>query len=155
MKVGFARQVREFATKVPRIFEYVWKESAKDVVFEMQRQRNGKFHVGGGSGNMPVWTEFLRASLLASTSHMPAMIPGHRPATKWTPYDYNPAPIHAVIDSAKIGETLYFGYTADYAAYQNYGTSKFQGRRFRDLAVQKWPTIVAKNASKARQMFGM
>lgn len=158
MKLGFAKQIQEFADKVPQIFELVWKWSAKDVVFEMQRPRNGKFHTGGASsagGNMPVWTEFLRASLMASTSHMPPMIAGHRPKTMWTPYDYDPAPIHAVIEGAKLGQTLYFGYAADYAAFQNYGTSKFEGRRFRDLAAQKWPSIVAKNAAKARQMFGM
>lgn len=155
MRLGFSAKVHRFAEDVPKIFELVWKWSARDVVADMQNPRSGKRGMGGGTGNMPVYTEFLRASLMASTSHMPAMIPGHRPPSLSASYDYDPQKIQVVIDGAKLGDTLYFGYGADYAAYQNYGTSKFTGRRFRDLAAQKWPTFVAKNASKARQMFGM
>lgn len=156
MRLGFGEKVQRFATETPKIFELVWKWSARDVVAEMQRPRNGPFHRGGASGgNLPVYTEFLRASLLASTSSMPQMIANHGPANLSTHYPYDQQKIQRVIDGAKLGDTLYFGYTAYYAAYQNYGTSKFTGRRFRDLAAQKWPDIVNRNASKARQMFGM
>lgn len=155
MRLGFSAKVQQFAVTCPKIFEMVWKWSSADVVADMQNPRSGKRGMGGGTGNMPVWTEYLRASLMASTSHMPPMITGSRPASMHASYSYDQSKIQAVIDSAKLGDTLYFGYGAEYAAFQNYGTSRFQGRRFRDLAAQKWPTIVAKNASKARQMFGM
>lgn len=148
MKLGFSQKVQDFATKAPKLFEFVWHASMKDLVEEMQTPR-------ASGGNMPVWTQFLRASLMASTSHMPAMIKGHRPASMDARYPYNPAPLLAVIEGAKMGQTVYFGYTADYAAYQEYGTRYFQGRRFRTKAAQQWPSIVAKNASLARQMFGM
>lgn len=148
MRLGFSEKVRRFAETAPRIFEFVWHASMRDLVEEMQIPRRS-------GGNMPVWTQFLRASLMASTSHMPPMIKGHRPASLSAHYPYNPGPLHAVIESAKLGQTVYFGYTADYAAYQEYGTRHFAGRRFRTLAAQQWPTIVARNASLARQMFGM
>lgn len=148
MRLGFSDKVRAFAEKVPKTFEFVWHASMKDLVEEMQIPR-------ASGGNMPVWTQFLRASLMASTSHMPAMIKGHRPASLDARYPYNPGPLLAVIESAKLGQSVYFGYTADYAHHQEYGTRHFQGRRFRTKAAQKWPSIVAKNASLARQMFGM
>lgn len=155
MRLGFSQAVRDFAETVPEVLEYIWKKSANDVVREMQNPRNGPFHVGAGSGNLPVWTEFLRSSLLASTTSMPMMIPGHEPANMYTRYPYDPTKIQSVIFGAKLGQTLYFGYTAHYAAFQNYGTRKFQGRRFRDLAAQRWPDIVAKNVTEARRKFGV
>jgi hypothetical protein len=148
MKVGFSETVKKFAQTAPKAFEFVWRASMKDLVEEMQTPRES-------GGNMPVWTQFLRASLMASTSHMPAMIKGHRPASMDMHFPYNPAPLLAVIESAKLGQTVYFGYAADYAAYQEYGTRYFTGRRFRTRAAQKWPSIVAKNAAVARQMFGL
>lgn len=154
MQVGFSEKFRRLAEDVPKMATLVLQMSAKDLVHDMQNPKNGPFHVGAGTGKMPVDTEFLRASLLASSVSMPAMIAGHQPHVR-KHYPYDPKPIHAVIDAAKFGDPLYFGYQADYAAYQNYGTSKMAGNRFRDLAVQKWPTFVTRNASKVRQMFGM
>lgn len=147
-KLSFAAQIAEWCDTVEGAAEAVWKESAQDVVSEMQtvghsvaatksaikvglgsagRGKKRRFVQGpvaapGAGGNMPVQTGFLRASLLASTAAMPSINDEAKPADGKT-YNYDPSSIDTVILTADLGQTLYFGYTAAYARRIEYGFS--------------------------------
>lgn len=87
-------------------------------------------------GRLPVDTGFLWHSLVASTSGMPEQ--RENPAEGSTTYIYNAGPINLTIDNTPLGQTIWLGYTAKYAAKVNYS----YGYLFVDMAVQQWPQIV-------------
>lgn len=184
-KLSFSASVAKFAEKVPGAVEAVWKDSAQDVVEEMQtvgwsvastrhsidkgeglgkikkdgsrgrsKRAFGPVASSGAGGNLPVDTGFLRASLLASTSAMPAINSNARPVEGKT-YDWDESQIEAVIQGAGLGQTLYFGYTAAYASHVEYGANGRPPRRFVALAAMNWQQIVNRNAEKVRKAFGL
>ncbi len=91
-------------------------------------------------GNMPVDTGFLRYGIRASLSAMPPVIPTH--GVQGAHYEYSPGEVLLVINQAKLGETIYIGYMASYAAYVEYGTSKRPARGFVGNAALQWQTTV-------------
>jgi hypothetical protein len=175
-KLSFGAQVAAFAGKAGDAVDAVFRESARDVVAEMQRpghsvastkaaigrgigsrrdaKRQGPVASSGAGGNLPVDTGFLRASLLASTSAMPQINAAARPVAGQT-YGYNEARTDAVITAAEIGSTLYFGYTAAYAAAVEYGTRTSPPRRFVALAAQNWQAIVGRKAAEVKNRLGL
>lgn len=146
MAVGgkFGAQIDAWAKKVRKRMLAVTQQSVQDVIAEMQRP------VSSG-GNMPVDTGFLRASLEAKIGVAPS---GYKTKTKFTPGSYRliDAQYTLTIAGMKVGDTLYAVYLANYAAHQEYGTSKMAGRGFVRLAAQQWPAIVARNVAKARSI---
>lgn len=92
-------------------------------------------------GNMPVDTGYLRYGIRASLSAMPAVIPKSHP-TQGANYGYSPGEITLVINQAKLGQTIYIGYTAAYAAHVEYGTSKIRARGFVGKAALQWQQTV-------------
>ncbi|MFP5078309.1 HK97 gp10 family phage protein [Rhizobium sp. YIM 134829] len=145
--LSFAAAVAQFAEKVPEAVETVRNLSAADVVKEMQTlDREG--------GRMPFKTGFLQDSLLASTAAMPRINPNAHPAEGAT-YKFDFAAIEAVILNASLEDDLYFGYTAAYAAHQEYGARGRPGAAFVRLAAQNWPVHVTRNAEKVRKAFGL
>lgn len=145
--LSFSAAVAEFAEKVPEAVEAVRNQSAADVVKEMQTlDREG--------GRMPFKTGFLQASLLASTAAMPRINPGAQPADG-AAYRFDFAAVEAVILSASLEDDLYFGYTAAYAAHQEYGARGRPGAAFVRLAAQNWPAHVTRNAERVRKAFGL
>jgi hypothetical protein len=181
---SFAGQIAEWAKNVKGATEAIFKESAQEVVSVMQEpgpsaattkkaiaigaglgkikadgsRGNSKKAFGpvhsGGSGNIPVDTGFLRASLLASTSSMPLIEASAHPE-EGKSYAYNEGEIEAVISGAEIGETLYFGYTAAYARAAEYGYKSRAPRRFVALAAQRWQEIVDQKASELKGRLGL
>lgn len=137
--LNFAAQVDAFIAKSKKRATAVFRESTERVIEEMQRP------VGAG-GNMPVDTGFLRASLQASTTAMPALTRDNPGAA--APYDG--AEVSLVIAGADLGETIYAGYTAKYAGHVNYGARGRQPRQFVGRAAQKWPAIVDQVAAEVR-----
>lgn len=130
--LNFAAQVDDWCRMTDKRMTAVFRESAERVIEEMQKP------VGAG-GNMPIDTGFLRASLMASTSGLPMM---SRP-NPGTAASYDGGQISMVIAGAELGETVYAGYTANYAAHVEYGARGRPPRRFVGLAAQKWPEIVS------------
>lgn len=92
-------------------------------------------------GNMPIDTGYLRYGIRASLSAMPGVVPKSHP-TQGASYGYNPGEVSLVINQAKIGQTIYIGYTAAYAAYVEYGTSKTRARGFVGKAALQWQHTV-------------
>lgn len=137
---SFSAQVEEWTRKVPGALEAVFKQSAQDIVEEMQTP------VGAG-GHMRVDTGFLRASLLASTSRMPSINPEARPADGQT---YSPdGQIELVIAGADIVDELFFGYTAAYAGVREYRDG------FVRMAAMNWRETVFRNTARVKKAMGL
>jgi len=141
MTKTFEAQVSDWVAKSKKTVEAVVKESAQRVVAEAQKP------VGSG-GRMRVDTGFLRASGQASTSSMPAInanaVPGDGQG-----YQYSDGAIALVIAGASLGQTIYFGYTASYAAAREYGARGQEPDAFVRTAAQKWPQIVKQVSKEA------
>ncbi|RVH27893.1 HK97 gp10 family phage protein [Sinorhizobium meliloti] len=144
--LSFSAAVAQWADKVEGAVEAIFKEATQEVVEEMQRP------VGQG-GRMRVDTGFLRASLLASSTSMPA-ISAAKPVEGGT-YTPDFGQIEAVIAGADVGDTLYFGYTASYAGYREYGANGQPADGFVRLAAQNWPIIVDRKAAELKARLGL
>ncbi|MDE3825858.1 HK97 gp10 family phage protein [Sinorhizobium meliloti] len=144
--LSFSAAVAQWADKVEGAVEAIFKEATQEVVEELQRP------VGQG-GRMRVDTGFLRASLLASSASMPA-ISAAKPVEGGT-YTPDFGQIEAVIAGADIGDTLYFGYTASYAGYREYGANGQPADGFVRLAAQNWPIIVDRKAAELKARLGL
>ncbi|PRD42120.1 hypothetical protein C5748_18395 [Phyllobacterium phragmitis] len=149
-KLSFSAQVAAFAEKIPGAVESVFKESVQEVVAEMQTPKDA-------GGRMRVHTGFMRASLMASTAAMPSINPSARPPAGTEPKSipYVEDSIEAVITGADINDTLYFGYTAAYAGYREYGTNGQPADAFVRLAAQNWSEIVDRKAKELKGRLGL
>ncbi len=155
----FRARVADFAKRAGEAAETVFREATRDVVKEMQRSGNpGPSATRGhilsadcGGGFDPA---FLRASLLASTSAMPQINAAAWPV-EGRAYSGNDAKIEAAIAAADMKGTLYFGYTAAYAAEAEYGTHATPANRFVALAAQNWQAIVGRKAAEVKSRFGL
>ena len=109
------------------------KASIQDVVFNMQTP------VGKG-GRMRVDTGFLRNSGRAQIGSMPTgetdrpndALPGS--------FTWDEGTLTSVLTKLKLGDTFYWGWTANYARYREL----YDG--FMEAALQHWSRIVAFNA---------
>jgi hypothetical protein len=153
---NFSTQVSDWVAKSKLLTEAVFRMSADQII-------NDEMNVSvGNGGNVPFDTGFLHHSLMASTSTMPKIDPAARPA-KGASYGYDSGPVSLVINNADLGQTIYAGYTAAYAARQNYGFTgtdslgrhySQSGRLFVEKAAQKWPTVVASVEAKLKARLG-
>jgi len=112
--------------------EAVWKTAAQDIVREIQTPR-------AKNGRMPVDTSFLRNSFAADINAAPSG-DGDSP--------YSSGPISIVINRAKIGDRVVFGWGANYAIYME---AKYS---FIRSATQNWQQIVDKAAQKVKTRVG-
>ena len=134
---SFTRSVKGFVTRTKANAETVWREAVKEVVEQAQLPR-------GAGGNMPVKTGYLRASIRASRSGVPSPIPGSRPLPSTT-YSYRRSQVHGIIDRTEYGNTIYIGWTAEYAEIQEHRTG------FMRLAAQNWQSIVKRIAAEHKR----
>jgi hypothetical protein len=142
MAQNFSASVSAWVKKSEHRIEAVFKASAQDVIAEMQEPGPS---VGSptafGSGNMPVVTGFLRASLQVAIGG-----PREGPSgpLKGGTFTYDAGAVALVINAAKLGETIFATYSAAYgpAMEARYG--------FVRLAAQHWQQIVSKNAREAQ-----
>lgn len=144
---SFAASVGDWAQEVEGAIEAVFKESVQELVSIAQTPR-------AAGGRMRVDTGFLRASLLASTSMMPAINPSAKPSDGGS-YAYSGAEISAVIAGSDLGQTIWLGYTAAYAGYREYGARGQTPDAFVRTAAQKWPAIVAAKEAELRSRLGL
>jgi len=112
--------------------EAVWKTAAQDIVREIQTPR-------AKNGRMPVDTSFLRNSFAADINADPS---GDGNSS------YSAGPISIVINRAKIGDRVVFGWGANYAIYMEARYS------FLRSAAQNWQQIVDKAAQKVKTRVG-
>lgn len=143
---SFAATVGQWAHAVEGALEAVFKESVQELASVASLPRSA-------GGRMRVDTGFLRASLMASTSQMPSINPAARPVDGAT---YVPdGQVELVILGADIGQTIYMGWTASYAAHREYGANGQPGDHFLETAAQQWPAIVDRTAAQVKSRLGL
>lgn len=138
MAQSFSAQIEAWAHEVEGAIEAVFRESVQELVSQMQAL-------------VPVDTGFLKASLRASTTAMPALSLNN-PGGTFTPDN---GQIELVIMAADVGETIYLGYTAKYGAYVHYGAGGRPPRPWVDMVAQRWASIVADKTKELRNRLGL
>ena len=124
--------IAEWVAKSEARLDAVWKTAAQDIVREIQTPR-------AKGGRMPVQTSFLRNSFSADINKTPS---GNGNSA------YTSGPISIVINRAKIGDTVVFGWNTNYAVYMEARYS------FVRHATQRWQQIVNKAAQKVKTRVG-
>lgn len=137
MTNSFSATVGEWARTVPLALEAVFKESAQELVTQL-------------NALVPVDTGFLRNSLRASTTAMPALSLANNGQAMVPAGE-----IMLVIAGADIGDTIYLGYTANYGAYVHYGANGRPGRPWVDMVAQRWNAIVQAKSAEVRGRLGL
>lgn len=114
-------------------------------VFQQSAQKTASL----AQERIPVDTGFARASVRASLSSMPPIESGKsNPGSGSVPYD--PGSITAVIAGAKLGQTIYIGWTANYVGLLEMGHSKQAPSGFVRLAAMQWQQTVADAVQQAK-----
>lgn len=127
----FTADINKFISESNDRIEAVFKQSAQEIIAEAQVDYNH-------GGLMPRKTSFLINTGQAAIGNLP--IGPDEPPEDFTPRDWNPGETVTTINRWRVGETLYFGWTANYAKPME---NQF---KFMRKAAQNWQATVAKNA---------
>ena len=124
--------VDRFVTETSALMDAIFRQATQELINDVQTP------VAKG-GRMRVDTGFLRASGQASLTGMPTG--PVRPADDAKPQQYSdgtdvPEITVLTLARAKAGDTIFFGWTANYAIYREAKDA------FLRLGVQKWQQIV-------------
>jgi len=130
----FVADVADFVTKSEVLTDAVIRASVQDVIDDAQLSDDK-------GGRMRVDTGFLRASGQISLTGMPTGPERGDPEGK---YDWKAETVEATLAGVKAGDTIYFGWSASYAAAREFRDG------FLDGAVQNWPQIVARTVEKLK-----
>ena len=125
--------IAEWVAKSEARLDAVWKTAAQDIAREVQTPR-------AKNGRMPVDTSYLRNSFSADINKTPS---GNGNSA------YTSGPISIVINRAKIGDQVVFGWAAQYSIYME---AKYSFVRH---AAQNWQQIVNKAAQKVIARVGV
>lgn len=133
---SFSAQVGDWVAQSERRMSAVHKQSTQDVI-EMAQTTVAK------GGKMRVDTGFLRASGVASLDGLPF---GETTPTTGITYSASDQDVTLVINQAGLGDTIYFGWLAEYA----------RPREARDgfmrSAAQMWKVIVNRNVQRVQNV---
>lgn len=130
--MAFSRQVRRFTANYRRRANAVFKQSVQDVA------QHASVPVAQG-GRMRVDTGFLRNSIRGAIGTLPSGPSQRGGASNSGALE----DVTLVLAGAEIGDTVYVGWTANYARFREYKDG------FLSAAAQKWPDFVNKNAARA------
>lgn len=145
--LSFAAQVSEWAKAETEREEAVFRTAAQEVANDVRTP------VAEG-GRMPLKTGNLRRSLMASTADMPTIKEGKT--------EFQDSGIELVIAGAQLGETIFLGFQASYAARREFGFvgTDSLGRMYNETGMgfvsataQRWPQIVQEAEQKVRSRF--
>jgi hypothetical protein len=136
----FSSAVDAWAMQTEQRLEAVVKTAAQDVASEMIRP------VGAG-GRMRVDTGFLRASLRSSTAAMPQIDQSSQPGLGG---GFGDPDVALTILGAAMGQPIYLGFTASYAAHREYGANGQAPDGFVRGAAEQWTSLVSSAVRKVR-----
>lgn len=131
--VNFEAQVSNWVAETEQRMTAVFRESAQRTVAIAQELA-------------PYDTGFLRGSVRVSTQAMPPINP--EKGTGSLPF--GEGNVTATIAGAQLGDTLFVGFTANYAVYQEYGTKFMRPQPFVGPAVARWQATVRRVSSELR-----
>lgn len=150
MAQSFAATVGDWCAKVPNALEAVFLESAQELVSQLDQLLADEVYAKPQAPGYKR-TGFLRASLMASTSAMPTLSRDNPGA----PVPADLGDVILVINGADLGDTLYLGYTANYAAYVHYGAQGRAPRPWVTMVAQRWTMIVDAKAAEVKRRLGL
>lgn len=133
-KGDFSTQIDEFVVDTERKLLAVMRSALTDLTNEANTD---KFD----GGRLPKDTGFLQHSAGAAINARPI---GEVRGDKKQSYTYNVSQVIAVLANLKIGDTFYFGWTAEYARLQEARNGFLEG------ALMNWQTYVNKAVSKIK-----
>jgi hypothetical protein len=151
MTTSFSAKVGEWATRVEGALLAVFKESVQELAAQVDMQLVNMVYEQPPSPSGYKRTGFLRASVMASKSAMPALTRENPGAAVPT----NLGDVMVVINSAVAGDTIYLGYTANYASYVHYGANGRAPRPWVALVAQRWEQIVNEKAVEVKARLGL
>jgi hypothetical protein len=125
-----------------------WAKQSKERMMAVYKGSVQEF-VSRAQRRIPVDTGFARASIRASFDSMPQI----NDAIKGEPgkhYSFDMSQITLLINSAKPGQTIYIGWTANYVIYLEWGHSDQAPNGFIGVTALEWPQIVAGEIEKAK-----
>lgn len=135
--MGLTADIEEFVTKSEARLLAVMRNSLQDITNDMQTP------VAKG-GRMRVKTGFLRASGRASLEGFPTG-PNIRPKDALdNSFEYDGQSVVSTLVDMKLGDTFYFGWTANYAATREL----YDG--FLETSIQNWQQYVNANSERYR-----
>ena len=134
MADSFSTQVDKFVVDSEAKLLAVTQTAIESMIEESQTP------VGQG-GRMRVDTGFLRSSGLASLEHIPS---GPGKGEKSGFYSWTGSPLAVVLAKMKIGDTFYWGWTANYAKYRE----AYDG--FMEAALMNWQRHVDAAVAKLK-----
>lgn len=137
---AFVAQIENIVTNTEAKLLAVFRESFQRTIDIAQTPQ-------GKGGRMRVDTGFLRASGAASLSGMPSGPSRNETGASVASPDRfrDEASVAVSIANLSIGETIYFGWTADYARYREYEDG------FMRLAAQRWQSTVNEVIAEANR----
>lgn len=141
---NFASTIDDWVRSSQERMEAVFKESAQRVI-------------SLAANAVPIDTGFARASIQTSTEGFPAINPSAVPLKRrkadedrGTVYPYDFGSVSAVITNAKLGQTIYAGWTAAYVLMLEYGHSAQAPQGFVRIAAAQWDRIVSEVTQEAK-----
>ena len=127
MSLSFSAAIDEWVKETEARMNAVFRESARRIISLSQEYIVGLDAIDTG---------FMRGSVTVSLSSMPKIDPAK---TEGLPGGEEYV---LQIAGARIGQTIYAGYTAAYSRHVHDGTSKMAGRPYIYLAALQWPRVV-------------
>lgn len=143
----FATVVGDWVHTVDGALDVIFRESAQELVRQLDIELVDLVYDRPPAPSGYKRTGFLRASVVASTQAMPMLVRENPGAP--VPTDLGPWVL--VINNADVGQTIYVGYTANYAAYVHYR----HAAPWIDLTVQRWQQIVDTAAARVKARLGL
>ena len=132
--MGFSAQIDEFIAGSEDLLLAVVQDASQEMIIAAENPTTK-------GGNMRVDTGFLRNSLVASIGTMPSgesVNPGEQMP------EWDATAVLAVIQEMQLGDTIYFGWTANYA----------EARESKDFfmrnATQRWQEFVTDSGNKLK-----
>lgn len=128
---NFVAEVEAIILQTQKRMDALIRQSVNDVIDDAQTPVNK-------GGRMRVDTGFLRNSGQISLTGMPqGPVRGEPHQT----YDWDAALVQATLAGVTAGQSIFWGWTANYAVFREAKDGFLAG------AVQKWQSIVSKNAA--------
>jgi hypothetical protein len=149
-RLSFGAQVEAWCHKVEGAIEAIFKESVQELVEQSDELLKNLVYAQPPAPSGYKRTGFLRSSLVISTASMPL---ADRP--QGTPDGGYMAEIEVRIAGAELGETIYIGWTANYAGYVHDGARGNAPKPWVELVAQRWQMIVEAKTAEIKSRLGL
>lgn len=150
MAQSFTAEIEAWALKVEGAIEAIFRESVQELVEQADGLLTQMVYEQPPASSGYKRTGFLRSSVKISTASMPlANRPQGAPETGYM------AEIEVQIVGAEVGETIFIGWTANYAGYVHYGANGVAPRPWVSMVAQRWQAIVDAKAGELKSRLGL